>query len=97
MENAECGLSWKIFIPQSAFRNPHFLCSYHICRPSSLRIDGGDGDLLLGVEADNAERVLGAQSADRTRTVCDIQKFSLRVDDKSRGLQNVAFLLVPAA
>lgn len=86
-----------IFIPQAAFSIPHSLCSYHIGRPSSLGVDGGDGDLLLGVEADKAERVLGAQAADWTRTICDIQQFSLRANNKSCGLQDVPFLFVPAA
>ena len=34
--------------------------------PSLLWIDGGNGDFLLGVEADKAKRVLGAQPADWT-------------------------------
>ena len=65
--------------------------------PSPLRIDRGDGDLLLGVEADEAECVLGAQAADRTRTICDIQQLSLWIKDKRRGLEDVPLLFVPTA
>ena len=76
---------------------PQSLGSYHVGRPSPLGVNGGDGDLLLGVEADQAERVLGAQAADWTRTICDIQQFSLRANNKSCGLQDVPLLFVPAA
>src|SRR3954464_14821364 len=63
------------------------LTPHYVGCPSPLWIDRGDGDLLLGVEADEAECVLGMQTADRTRTVCDIQQLTLRIKDKPRGLE----------
>jgi len=71
------------------------LAPYHIGCPSPLGIDRGDGDLLLGVEADEAQRVLGAQAANRTRTVCDIEQISLRINNKSCGLEDIPLLFVP--
>ena len=37
------------------------------------------------------------QPADWAGTVSDVQEFPLRIDDKRRGLQDVAFFFVPAA